>query len=323
MQLAKKNHYNPCFWTAHWNPDYLKLAMQDRRSEAEARLQRVFVLNVKSDRIYNATVENVHYDKNFCTAEITPDAIRDFCKRNFPDHYEEFCQDMEGRTETVFLDFENVLTTLEGTPAYTRLLEVIRKGGIGSLQGKGELAGFLLVHHLRSHAMMNSMVEFAETLGTCKFEEFWFLKHLLGNHPALFRLVITLTSGRWYFYRLYEETFPLNDTHILIHPHSVMAALSPRLLLEIDRTDRSCENGWVMLNHISPAKLEEFRRRTIGNTFREIIFGNKALLEQWQASPEFRKRHELMADRRSYNEIVMKEVRRELWKINAFGNAPS
>ena len=64
----------------------------------------------------------------------------------------------------------------------------------------------------------------------------------------------------------------------------------------------------------------EFRRRTIGNTFREIIFGDSQLLEYWQSTREFRDRVALMKDVKSYNRLVQAEGARELWQLNTYGN---
>lgn len=146
------------------------------------------------------------------------------------------------------------------------------------------------------------------------------LKRFLSKTDKLFLFATTLTSGRWRFYRMYQDSFPLTDTPILLQPGSVMVALSPRLLLEIDRTDHSCENGWESTNHVSLAKLEEFRRRTIGNTFREIISGDWKILEEWKRTPEFARRHALMADTTAYNAKVTEYLGGELWKVNAHGN---
>ena len=76
-------------------------------------------------------------------------------------------------------------------------------------------------------------------------------------------------------------SFPLSDSAISFSPESVMATLSPRHLLEIDLTTESLD-CWHF-NRISTAKLAEYKRRTIGNTFKEIIFGNRAVLEEWKA----------------------------------------
>jgi hypothetical protein len=69
-----------------------------------------------------------------------------------------------------------------------------------------------------------------------------------------------------------------------------MVTLSPRLLLEINL--RVQDLGLRHRNSIEPEKLSEFRRRTIDNTFREVIFGDRKLLEEWYVDPAFQKRVE-------------------------------
>lgn len=320
MDITKRNHYNPCFWTAHWNPAYLERAMLGTAGELRARDQRVFALNIKSGRIYETVVNNVHYDKDIGIAEITPEKARDFCKRNFPEQYEQFCQDMDSRPETVYMDFEDILSGMETTQAYTELSKVIVEKQIETPMGKGYLAGFIVLHLLRGHSMMNSMVEFTKQAGIEKFEYFWMLKHLLGNTEYLFSLVLSFAPFHWHCYRLERDTFPLNDSPVLTQADSVMVALSPRLMLEIDRTKIDSETSISYSAFICPEKLDEFKRRTIANTFREIIFGEESLLERWRESEEFAARTELMANRTSYNAMVAKHGERELWHLNAFAN---
>ena len=321
VNLTKRNHYNPCFWTAHWSPAYFDLVRRNGRSGASVRDQKVYVLNVKSTKIYPSAVSDVHYDKGMGLAEITPEGAKGFCKRNFPGDYERFCEEMAARPEVLVLDFENILSCVESSDAYATLLEVIRKGHVGTLQKKGHLSAFLAMHQLRSHSVMNSMVEFSELIGVPKFEHFWWLKHFISNADHMFEYAIRMAAGHWRFYRMDRDTFPLTDSPLLLQPSSLMIALSPRLLLEIDRTDRSCESGWTTINYISPAKLDEFRRRTITNTFRQIIFGHKGMLEDWRMAPEFAERHAVMSDAKNYNAMVMKNPQGELWHVNAHANA--
>jgi hypothetical protein len=320
MTPTKKNHYNPCFWTAHWNPQYLDAALKGDANRGEARRQRVFALNVKSGKIIHSAVENVHYDKGLGIAEITPETAKDFCKRNFPDEHQQFCEDIKAYPGTYYLDFESILGGLEQTEAYTTLIKVIRKRRVDNPLEKAFLAGFILVHQIRSHAILNSMLQFHEQqLRLPKFEYFLWLKHFLSNTEQCYEHVMLFAPGQWTFYNLYVDTFPLNDSPILVRPESIMVALSPRMLLEIDRTRQTDECQYTFSNYISEDKLEEFRRRTINNTFREIIFGTKPLLEQWQKTREFVGRHKLMADAKSYNAIVAKHHQADLWKINAYG----
>ena len=80
-----------------------------------------------------------------------------------------------------------------------------------------------------------------------------------------------------------------------------MVTLSPRLLLEINL--RVQDLGLRHRNSIEPEKLSEFRRRTIDNTFREIIFGDRKLLEEWQVDPAFQARVERVRDMTDYGDV--------------------
>jgi hypothetical protein len=319
MQLTYNSHYNPCFWTAHWNRDFLEGALKGRANYGAAREQTVFALNVKSNKIRETSVADVHYDKGVGVAEITPEAALDFCKRFQPHKYEEIRDYFSQHSETLVLDVEAILTAIEETEAYLTLKKVLIKGRIDNPYEKTLLATFIAVHHARSHAVLNSMMQLHKEAGMHWFESVWMLKQYLGNPDALFEHVSTYAGGFFTLYKLDEDTFPLNDSPILIKRESIMVALSPKLLLEIDRTRKSSNNCCVS-NFIRPEKLQEFRRRTIANTFREIIFGSRTLLEDWQQTEDFAKRHSLMTNTKSYNAVITKYAGREIWKINAFSD---
>jgi hypothetical protein len=99
-----------------------------------------------------------------------------------------------------------------------------------------------------------------------------------------------------------------------------MVALSPRLLLEISVGVFAGDNLGILKDSIEPNKLSEFGRRTIGNTFREVIFPSKTLLESWQKLQEFKDRVEVIRKMKHFNTLVAKNSNGELWKINSTGN---
>ena len=98
-----------------------------------------------------------------------------------------------------------------------------------------------------------------------------------------------------------------------------MVALSPRLLLEI-LSKRSEVGLQTLVNGIDEAKLREFRNRTIGNSVREIIFGQRNLLEEWQATEEFKQRREAIQTMGEYSALLAEDRRREFRQFSKFGN---
>lgn len=320
VTITKRNHYNPCFWTAYWNPDYYRLAIAGKGQILKVRTQRVHVLNVKSARIHESSVGNIHLDKHLGVAEISREAAENFALRHHPDLYEQFLREDELAPYPVYLDFEPFLSGIERTRPYQVLIDVAKRGAIQSAEEKVNLGCFVVLHQLRGHAIMNSMIEWQAELQRHKFELFIELKWLLESPEALFRLVHPLVACQWTLFATASDTFPLCDSPILVKPHSIMVALSPRLLLEIQPQISGSENAWRVRRSMELGKLTEFRRRTIGNTFREIIFGDRKVLERWHNTPEFRSRIAIMKDLNSYNRLIAAEGSRELWKINAWGN---
>lgn len=321
MNLAKRNHYNPCFWTALWSPKYHEAFIAGESLPGEARSQLVHALSVKSGRLRTSSVEKVHYDKGLAVAEITREAADDFAKRYHPDKYEEFVKENAQAEYPLLLDFESFLAGIERLRPYQIMMDVARGSSVDSVLDKTELATFVVLQQLRSHSVLNSMIEWEKELQRYKFETLVTLRWSLEDPVALYRMVLPLVQGRWTIFRTDADTFPLCDSPVLVQRHSIMVALSPRVLLEIQLPIHDpVEKMPHIRRGVKPSKVEEFRRRTIGNTFREIIFGDRSVLESWQQSSEFRNRFGLVKDLKKYNQLVIEEGDRELWHINAFGN---
>ena len=322
MRLTIRNHYNPCFWTAYWNPDYYRQALAGVH-KLEARSQKLFVLGVKPNKVYERTAENVHYDKQAGLAEFTAEAAKDYCKRHFPEEYASFCEAMKDRRdESYVLDFENIWTTIEQSEAYQTLLSVISKQRIDTREEKAFLAWFICIHAQRSHSIMTAMLQAMMQSGFEKFEFLVRLKHTLADPNFMLHLVAPIADARWTLYTADADALPLCDSPILHGRRGIMVALSPRLLLDIDMDFHAGDYPGSVLP-VTEKKLSEFQRRTIGNTFREIIFSDRAVLESWRQTPAFQERRQLVISLKGwYNAVVRSTPFGDLWKLNAFGTQP-
>lgn len=320
--FTKRNHYNPCFWTAYWNPVYFEAALNDNASKLNPREQQIFCLNARANKVLPTIVENVHYDKELGVAEITQDQMKRFCKSRFPAEYEQFYRNIENHPETLYLDFEDILSGIENKGVYNSLMEVIRRGGLASVEHKGFLSCLLAIHALRSHEVMNSMLDAAAKLGIAKFEYFWLLKNAWSNPYILARAVTPLALSQWVLYRTEEHCFPLCDSPVMVGKSTVMVVLSPRLLLEINLNVPFPEDRWIERAGVSASKFREFRRRAINNTFKEIIFHSAEELDRWRRLPEFISRSTLLSDAKQYDAIIGEAAGRVLWAIDGFGRVP-
>jgi len=174
------------------------------------------------------------------------------------------------------------------------------------------------MHNMRNHVIINSMVEMFEKIGRYRFEHFIWMKHAWSNPDILYSLVMPLLEGQWMLYKLRSHTFPLGDSPIMCKHGSIMVALSPKILLEIDLKISSDIEKWIEKDGIPKFKFKEFRKRTICYSFREIIFCNSKVLEKWKKTKEYKSRVSLLANMNSLNKLIKIERNREIWKINAF-----
>ena len=161
MTTAKRNHYNPCFWTALLNEDYFETVTKDiAQPLLVPREQVVHALNVKSGNIRRSKVDDLHYDKNLGVAEISRKAAEEFAKKYHPDQCDKVIVAYKDADYPVYIDFEQILTELEKLPPYKVLLQVARKGRIKSDEEKAHLGCFLVVQNMRSHAIMRLYPKF-------------------------------------------------------------------------------------------------------------------------------------------------------------------
>ena len=210
---TKKTHYNPCFWTACWSPGYLDALKHESENRPPSRRAKVYALSAKANKIFPTTVENVHFEKGLGIAEIDRNEAVRFCQRYFPDERESFTRRIADAEYPVFIDFENHFDALEKTPAYESALEVAQKKTLDHPEEKCNLACFVFLQRLRSHAVMNSSVEL---LGESRrFEYCWLLKQLLGNPSALMEQIVPLVNCKWTLHRSSEDILPLCDCPVL------------------------------------------------------------------------------------------------------------
>lgn len=305
MILAKRSHSNPCFWTAVWNPAFYEKFVSDGPRPGDARDQQVFVLNVHANRCFKSKVSNVHVEKGVSVAEITPGDAERFCQRWFPDRFDQFRADMADHPETLYLDFESILTGLEAMIPYQILLEVIRTGRCTTVDQKTHMACFLVIQFLRSSAILQSSIQISERHGRPKFEYYWWLKQILSHADVLFRLTAPVVFAQWHLYRSAAPVFALPDTPILMKPRSIMVALSPHLLLEVLATPETEMERCFRHEPAHKSKIREYRRRAIRNTFKELVCATTQVATDYVETTEWRQRVREIARKKALCDLIM------------------
>jgi len=317
--FTKRNHYNPCFWTALWNENYYRQYCSGQPTKNSCRGQVVYALNLRSGKIYPTTVERVHYQSDLGIAEIQPESMKRFCARWHPTRYKEMSEYVAANPESLYLDFEDILSGMERMDSYASLMEAAKRGNLTSTEQKGFLICHLMLHAMRSYEFMSGSIEWMNSRGMDKWEYFWLLKHTWSDGAFLARAVTIPAFGEWTLWRTSEHVFPLCDSPVLIDQNSLMTVLSPRLLLEINVNVRSSEGHWVVRDEIPKHKLAEFRRRSIANSFREILFSDSATLQDWLTSRHAQERIAALGEPAQKKRCIRTAMERVLFGVNGFG----
>lgn len=320
--FTRRNHYNPCFWTALWNEDYFGQYCSDAAGRASPRDQVVFALNLRAAKVLRTTVENVHYHKDLGVAEIDPESAKRFCARWYPEKYDSMVDYVTAHPEKVYLDFEDTLTGMESLRHYDSWMRSAKLGDLHSFEDKCFLAAALMLHAMRSYEYMSTAISRASEIGIDEWEYFWQLKNVWSNNQFLTRATIVPALSQWTLWRTRNHSFPLCDSPVMIDRDSVMVALSPRLLIEIDLTVSDPESPWIVREDLPEAKFAEFQRRSIDNCFKEIIFSDGQVLQGWLGSQEFTARIAALKDPTRNEEFLQQAAFRINYGLTGFGRVP-
>jgi hypothetical protein len=320
-RLTQRNHYNPCFWTALWNEYYFREYCSDTR-ESTPRDQLVYVLNLPAEKILKTTVESVHFHRNLGVAEIDAESAKRFCAKWYPEKYDSMVEYVTAHPEKVCLDFEDILTGIESLRHYEAWMRTIKRGDLQSFEDKSFLGAALMMHAVRSYDYMSAAISRASEIGIDKWEYFWRLKNSWSNAEFLSRATIVPALAQWTLWRTQNHSFPLCDSPVMINPDSVMVTLSPRLLLEIDLTVLDAEPSWIVREDLPETKFAEFRRRSIDNSFKEILFSDEQVLLNWLESDELAARIASLKDPARNQECLRHSALRTNYGLNGFGRGP-
>lgn len=318
-RFTRRNHYNPCFWTALWNESYFAKFCSGNEKGESARQQNVYALNLRADKILPTKVETIHYQKDLGVAEITPASWRNFCVRRGLTEHDDLRANQNELSTGLYLDFEDILNGVETAAKYSCLMKAARLGGLESLEHKGFLIGTLMIHAMRSYEFMTVAIDEMDSLGVAKWEYFVDLRHTWSDPEALMRAVLVPSLGEWTFWRSDRHAFPLCDSPVMIGRDSIMAVLSPRLLLEINLNVRRDSPVWIAKDEMPADKYSEFRRRSIRNAFKEIIFHDASVLADWQLLEQCKDRVAALGDPRRRQVCLWEAAERVKFGVNGFG----
>jgi hypothetical protein len=157
----------------------------------------VYALNLRADKILVTTVERVHYHKDLGVAEITAESSKEFCRRWYPEKYDNITESFMHNESSYYLDFEETLSGLENAAKYSSLILAAKLGTLASVEHKGFLICTLIIHAMRSYEFMSTTIARMRSEGVEKWEYFWLLRNAWGTSDFLARAVLAPALGEW------------------------------------------------------------------------------------------------------------------------------
>lgn len=315
MTITKRTHYNPCFWTALWNQQYYEAVENQKHDSLRVREQKVYSLNLYNNEVHHKITDQVFFEKHLGLVSFNEKDIEQFIKRNYPENAEE--RKMSFEKEDLIIDFENLFTTLEESPAYLNLISLVKDKILKNLEEKGNIATFILVHNLRNHVLINSFVEFGKQIGSSKFEHLIHMKWMLQDFELMKNIISRYLIGHWIIFTS-NEPVPLIDSPICIKNGEILCVLNPYQVLLINLNNVTNQIEYKTVDNYN--QIKKFKNILISNTYREIVFAKEGQAEEWKKSTEWSERRNLILNKKSFSEIIAKRNNEEIWQINAYAN---
>ena len=230
MTLTEKNHYNPCFWTAYWNFEYLREKRINPSIRQNVREIKVDTLNLKSNKLLICKTENIFYQKKAGIAVLSEEGINKSFERMFPN--ENIKNDDENLNNSI-IDFENHFTMLEETYK-TSLEKIILTEQKLDLNDRVNLSTFVAFQLFRNPNFLDEMTATFKKNDMEKFELFMTFKSIISKSESLIKFIGPYLFSEWKIYRLSKNILPLSDNPIMIRKRNLMVAIAPNILLEMN-----------------------------------------------------------------------------------------
>lgn len=282
MTPTKKNHINPCFWTALWNPTYFENFISGQKN-SRAREQLIYSLDFKIPKVIPLKVEEVHFMEGLGITLLSDSEISRLKKVQFAEEEQPLEENSLDEVETYLLDIENHFHEMEISGGYQELLDTVKNNQIISETHRIHLACFIIIHQIRGQSFFYRLFNKYKDAPNPKLEAFLHFKDIISDPKRLYEVINPIVNSKWTMYRIKEFTFPLSDSPIIYYKNLIWATLSPKHLLEID-TSKPFTGKVKYKDEIELPEFQLFKTQLIKNTFQSIIFSDKNLLEEWGKS---------------------------------------
>jgi hypothetical protein len=295
-----------------WNEQYYNNLKAGKKSNKNVREIKIYRLNLFSNTITLIPTQKVFFEKMLGIVKFNKCEAKNFLEKYYSQKYEN-----DNSNDEFLIDFENLFSAMESNPAYKTMISVGLGNKIKNIEEQANLGLFLLLHSVRNHVFLNSMLELELEVSGSKLELFMHIKWALQDIKILKSIVSKYLKGEWVIYR-FKKPLPLIDSPVINKNGLLMCTLSPYILLTINmgKSTGKVKYKKVIFNYF----YKKIKKQLISNTYRDVIFTSQNQAEKWLLSDDWKKRIKLIKNKSKFSEMIKQKGDHEIWSVNNYSN---
>jgi hypothetical protein len=295
-----KNHYNPCFWTALWNSEYYHSIKNSTERNKKARDYKLKGIRFGCDKIIKNKADKLFYELHMGLAVISIMELREMFYK-LPKDYIYISKVNKFSIKYlswlipnwgIIIDIEPLLRELERINGTNAVLDLVKHGNIIDKTHKSLLATFIYTQQLRSPLTFSANYHKNKHTNNPKAFSILDFIHSLSNDKEMYNVITVYLQCMWHLYTVDIDIFPLSDLTIHEDNQNVIAVLSPRHLLIINKEHK--EDDIRYYNTMNKEILDLVCNKIIQNTFKDLVLENESVLNQILDSRDWKDRSRLV-----------------------------
>lgn len=294
--ITKRNHYNPCLWTSLWNKDYYYSIKNVINSKKRARDYKIPTLTIFSKKVSHIKTESLYYEMYRGIIYATTAELKMLIENN---HGNLRSVSLYNRIIVLYfywlfprrtygLDTESLFNGIEDVTIKDAIYELIKHDRISNDKHKAYISSFILTHQLRSPMLYSRLMKKHKATSNPHLNAFIDFSMALRNEIGMYQSIQTISKCHWKLYITESNTLPLSDLPIYEDNKEIIAVLSPRHLLVIDKQIRT--EGIIQFDSIDDILLQRINSLMINQTWSAFSINDITLLKQVLASDLWKQR---------------------------------
>ncbi len=297
-----RNHYNPCFWTALWNREYYDIIKNSTERNKKSRDYKLKGIRFSCDKIIENKADNLFFELHMGLVVLSIRELRNLYYK-LPKDYIFISKVNKFRIKYlswlipnwgIIIDIEPLFRVLESMNGTNAVLDLVKHGKIIDKTHKSLLATFIYTQQIRSPLTFSANYQKNKHANNPKAFSILDFILSLSNETEMYNVINLYTQCMWHIYTADIDIFPLSDLTIYEDKHNVIAVLSPRHLIIIDKEHKEDDEKYNI--SMSKELLDFVFKIVIQNTFKDLVLENETVLNHLLDSSDWKNRSSIVRD---------------------------